>query len=68
MFSSVCFSRIYCQIFVDKEIKMLELETMFIVVKAVLYKYGPRFCLYTSMAQKMSKVPFKTIFEKIFKF
>ena len=30
----------------EKEIKMLELETMFMLGNAVLYEYGPRFSLY----------------------
>ena len=41
MLSSACFSRIYIA---EKEIKMLKLETL--LVNAVLYEYGPRFCLY----------------------
>ena len=28
----------------EKEFKMLELETLFMLVNAVLYEYGPRFC------------------------
>ena len=30
----------------EKEIKMLKLETLFMLVNAVLYEYDPRFCLY----------------------
>ena len=29
-----------------EKIKMLELQTLFVLVNAVLYKYDPRFCLY----------------------
>ena len=63
---------------------MLELETLFMLVNAVLYENGPKFCLYeygpsmalnfvyTSTArvwpQTMGIAPFKSIFEKIFKF
>ena len=40
MLSSVCFLRIYFR----REIKMLELETLYVLVNAVLQEYGPRFC------------------------
>ena len=43
MLSSVCFSE---YVIAKKEIKLLELETLFMLLNAVLYKYGPRFCLY----------------------
>ena len=49
MLSSVCFSRIYNA---EKDIKMLELETLFMVVNAVLYEYGPQ----------IGKASFKSIF------
>ena len=29
----------------EKEKKMLELETLFMLVNCVSYEYGPRFCL-----------------------
>ena len=43
MLSSIC-SQEY--IIAEKEIKMLELETLFTMVNTVLYEYGLRFCLY----------------------
>ena len=43
MLSSVCFSE---YVIAEKEIKLLELETLFMLLNAVLYEYGPRFCLY----------------------
>ena len=46
----------------EKEIKMLKLKTLFMLVNAVLYEYGP------SLAPKIGKASFKSIFEKIFKF
>ena len=45
MLSFVCFSRIAYTI-AEKEIKMLEMETLFMLVNAVLYKYVTRFSLY----------------------
>ena len=50
MLSFVCFSRIY--IIPEKEIKMPELETLFVLMNAVLHEYGPRFCLYEYGPQK----------------
>ena len=46
----------------EEEIKMLKVETLFMLVNAVSYKYGPRFCLYEygpSMAAKMAKLHLK---------
>ena len=46
---------------------MLELETLFVLMNAVLYEYGPRFCLYKygeSMAQKIGKAPFIVFLRK----
>ena len=64
MLSSVCFPRIYYR----KKIKMLELETFFVLVNAVLYKHPPRFCLYEYGPKKLAILRLKSIFEKIFKF
>ena len=44
-------------IFVEKEIKMLELETLFMLVNAVLYEFVPK---------KLGKTLFKHFFEEIF--
>ena len=41
MLSAVCVSRIYYRAVI--EIKMLERQTLFILVNTVLYEYGPIF-------------------------
>ena len=41
--SSVCFSRMYCS---RERNQNAGGETLFMLVNAVLYEYGPRFCLY----------------------
>ena len=68
MLSSVCFSRIYYR----KETKMLKLETLFMLVNAVLYEYGPRFCVYdyTYCLQKWVELKphLKVFLRKSFKF
>ena len=55
----------------EKEIKMLELETMFMLLNAALYEYGLRFSLPEygpSMSAKIGKALFRSIFEKSWNF
>ena len=59
MLSLVWFSRIY-SILAEKQIKMPELETLFMLVNAVLYEYWPILCSYEyclSMAPKNGHSP-----------
>ena len=48
MLSSVCFLRIY--IIAEKEIKMPELKTLFVLVNVVFYYSMALNCAYTCMA------------------
>ena len=67
MLSPACFSRIYC-IIAKKEIKMLELETLFMLVNDNLYEYGLRFCLYEHGPPKWVKPHVKLFLRKSLNF
>ena len=64
MLSSVCFPRIYYR----KKIKMLELETFFVLVNAVLYKHPTRFCLYEYSPKKLAILRLKVFLRKSLNF
>ena len=52
-------------IIAEKDIKMLQSETLFILVNATLYEHGPRFCFYEygpNMAPKNGKIPISKYF------
>ena len=46
----------------EKEIKTPELETLFMLVNAVLYEYGPRFCFTSRVWHQKSAKPHLKVF------
>ena len=47
----------------EKKIKMLELETLFMLVNAALHEYGPRFRLFEYGPKKWAKPHLKVFFK-----